>query len=286
VKLIDYRVYTAAAVNAFTPLYAAALADGHSAVLRIDSQEAYAASVPVFASTGEAIALIEALLPTGAVDSTARALIRKLLVTALVLAALAVIAGVLLGELVARPVRALTAAATRIGAGDFSASIPGGGAAEVAALAATMEDMRRNLIELTSTLRQREAEARAVLGGIVEGVYAVDANRSIRYMNPQAARLLGVTTEEAVGRFCGDVLKPQPEDGRRPCDFRCPILKARAGGSARALESLAALPGAARPTLITSAAPVDGLQVQVMREEAGADAASAAGNPQGAPQGA
>jgi PAS domain-containing protein len=281
VKLIDYRVYTAGAVNAFTPLYAAALADGHSAVLRIDSQEAYAASVPVFASTGEAIALIEALLPTGAVDSTARALIRKLLVTALVLAALAVIAGVLLGELVARPVRALTAAATRIGAGDFSASIPRGGAAEVAALAATMEDMRRNLIELTSTLRQREAEARAVLGGIVEGVYAVDANRSIRYMNPQAARLLGVTPEEAVGRFCGDVLKPQPEDGRRPCDFRCPILKARAGGSARALESLAALPGAARPTLITSAAPVDGLQVQVMREEAGADAASAAGNPQG-----
>jgi PAS domain-containing protein len=105
-------------------------------------------------------------------------------------------------------------------------------------------------------------------------------------MNPQAARLLGVTTEEAVGRFCGDVLKPQPEDGRRPCDFRCPILKARIGGSARALESLAALPGAARPTLITSAAPVDGLQVQVMREEAGADSASAAGNPQGAPQGA
>ena len=117
VKLIDYRVYTAGAVNAFTPLYSAALADGHSAVLRIDSQDAYAASVPVFASTGEAIALIQTLLPTRAVDSTARTLIRKLLLTALMLAALAVLAGVLLGELVAAPVRALTAAAMRIGAG-------------------------------------------------------------------------------------------------------------------------------------------------------------------------
>jgi PAS domain-containing protein len=266
VRLVDYRLYTAGVVNAFTPLYSAALADGHSAVLRIDSQETYAAGVPVFASTGEAIALIEALLPTSAVDTTARALIRKLLVTALILAALAVLAGALLAELVAAPVRALTAAAMRIGSGDFSASIPKGGAAEVGALARTMEDMRRNLIELTGTLRQREAEARAVLGGIVEGVYAVDRNRSIRYLNPQAARLLGVTPEEAVGRFCGDVLKPQPEDGRRPCDFRCPILKARAEGTARAIEHLGAEPGKARPTVIVSAAMVDGLQVQVMRE--------------------
>ena len=282
VRLIDYRVYTASAVNAFTPLYSAALADGHSAVARIDSQDTYAASVPVFASSGEAIALIEALLPTSAVDTTARALIRKLLVTALILAVLAVLAGVLLAELVAGPVRALTAAAMRIGSGDFSASIPLGGAAEVGALARTMEDMRRNLIELTSALRQREAEARTVLGGIIEGVYAVDRDRSIRYLNPQAARLLGVTPEEALGRFCGDVLKPQDEDGRRPCDFRCPILKARAEGSARALEQLRALPGAAHPTVIMSAAPVDGLQVQVMREETGPAAEAAAGAPQGA----
>jgi PAS domain-containing protein len=280
VKLIDYRVYTASAVNAFTPLYTAALADGHSAVLRIDSQDTYAASVPVFASSGEAIALIEARLPTRAVDAMARTVNARLLVTALILAALAVLAGVLLAELVARPVRALTAAAMRIGSGDFSASIPAGGAAEVGALARTMEDMRRNLIDLTSTLRQREAEAHAVLGGIVEGVYAVDRERSIRYLNPQAARLLGVTAAEALGRFCGDVLKPEPEDGRRPCDFRCPILRARTEGSARALEHLTAAPGAARPTVIVSAAPVEGLQVQVMREEA--EPAAAPGSGQGA----
>src|SRR5580658_5623536 len=98
VRLIDYRTYTSAPVNAFTPLYAAALADGHSAVRRIDSQEVYAASVPVFAASGEAIALIEALLPTNAVDAPARQLVRKLLTAALILGALAVLAGVLLAE--------------------------------------------------------------------------------------------------------------------------------------------------------------------------------------------
>jgi signal transduction histidine kinase/HAMP domain-containing protein len=267
VRLIDYRAYSSGPLSAFTPLYSAALADGHSAVQRIDAQDAYACAVPVFASSGEAIALIEALLPTSAVDAPTRHLVRKLLVTALILGALAVFAGLILGELVAGPVRALTAAATRLGAGDFSASIPPGGAAEVGALARTMESMRRNLIDLTSTLRRREAEAQAVLSGIVEGVYAVDKNRLITYLNPQAARLLGVTPSQAVGRFCGDVLQPRNEEGRRPCDFRCPILQARSAGSAKAVEHLGAAPGEPRTAVITSAAQVDGLQVQVIRDE-------------------
>jgi signal transduction histidine kinase/HAMP domain-containing protein len=266
IRLIDYRTYTTAPVNAFTSLYAAALADGHSAVQRIDSQDTYAAAVPVSAATGEAIALLEALLPTSAVDAPARHLVRKLLVAALLLALGAILAGAILGELVAGPVRALTAAATRLAAGDFSASIPPGGAAEVGTLARTMEDMRRNLIELTSTLRRSEAEAQAVLSGIVEGVYAVDKNRLIRYLNPLAAKLLGVLPQEAVGRFCGDVLKPRLEDGRRPCEFRCPILAARTAGSARAVEQLEAT-RETRTTVITSAAQVDGLQVQVIRDE-------------------
>jgi len=267
VKLVDYRAFTNDPVNAFTPLYSAALADGRSAVQRIDSQAVYASCVPVFSSTGEAIALIEVLLPTSVMDTSSNRLTHKLLVTALILAVLAVFAGVILSELIAGPVKALTEASVRLGQGDFSASIPPGGAAEVGALARTMEDMRRNLVDLTGTLRRREAEAQAVLGGIVEGVYAVDKDRMIRYLNPQAARLLGVAQEEAVGRFCGDVLKPRNEDGRRPCDYRCPILQARTDSSAKAIEHLQVGSADVRTTVITSSGIVDGLQVQVIRDE-------------------
>ena len=107
IRLVDYRAYTSAPVTAFTALYSAALADGHSAVQRIDAQDVYACAVPVFASSGEAIALIEALLPTSAVDAPTRHLVHKLLVTALILGVLAVFAGLILGELVAGPVRDL-----------------------------------------------------------------------------------------------------------------------------------------------------------------------------------
>ncbi len=267
VRLINYRAFTAAAVDAFTSVHSAALADGRSAVQRIQSQDLYASSFPVFASTGEAIALIETRLPAAELDTITSKLVRQLWLTALILAALAVLAGIVLGQFVAGPVRALTQAAVRLSEGDFSTSIPPRGPAEVGALARTMEDMRRNLVDLTGTLRRHEAEAQSVLAGIVEGVYAVDKDRMIRYLNPQAAKLLGVKAEDAVGRFCGDVLKPCTDHGRRPCDFNCPILNARFEGRAQAMERLQARGTEVRSTVITSSGMAEGLQVQVIRDE-------------------
>jgi signal transduction histidine kinase len=268
VRLINYRRFVEdKSVDEFTRLHSAGLSDGRSAVVRIEGLDLYAASLPIFASTGEAIALLEARLPSAEIDASVGGLVKRLLLTAIVLAALAVLAGAILGQQVTGPVSSLTDAAERLGHGDFSTSIPVGGTKEVGKLARTMEDMRNNLVELTGALRRREAEAQAVLSGIVEGVYAVDKSRVIRYLNPQAARLLGVAAEDAIGRFCGDVLKPCLENGQRPCETRCPIVRARSEGSARATEQLQLANGAARTTIITSAAPVDELQVQVIRDE-------------------
>ncbi len=129
------------------------------------------------------------------------------------------------------------------------------------------EEMERRLLATTVELRRRQAETDAVLGGIVEGVYSVDRDRRVRYLNPQAAELLGVTREEALGRFCGDLLNPQGPDGVRPCETSCPIVHARSRGSSRATEQLL-LPGGGRRTVVlTSAPPAEGRQVQVLRDE-------------------
>jgi signal transduction histidine kinase len=270
IRLINYRTFVESReTDDFTRLHSAGLSDGRSAVMRIDNPDLYAASFPVFSATGEAIVLLEARLASAEIDATVNGLVKRLLITAIILAALAVLAGAILGRQVTGPVTELTAAAERLGHGDFSTSIPVGGTREVGRLARTMEDMRNNLVDLTNTLRKREAEAQAVLSGIVEGVYAVDKSRVIRYLNPQAARLLNVPAHEAIGRFCGDVLKPcLDENGRRPCETNCPILRARAEGNTQLTERLqlnsADIP---RTTIITSAAPVDELQVQVIRDE-------------------
>jgi signal transduction histidine kinase len=276
VRLVSYRNFAQLPADAFTRLHSSALSDGSSAAIRIDDLNIFASSFPVFASSGEAIALIETHLPTLELDESVQALVRRLWITALVLGSLAVLAAVLLGKQVADPVRALTDAATRLGQGDFSTSIPVDGAAEVGKLARTMEDMRRSLVELTGHLRRREAEAQAVLNGVVEGVFAVDKSRTITYLNAQAARLFEIAPEHAVGKFCGDVLKPCVIKGahgsERPCERHCPILQAREAGDSQVVEHIQ--PGEQRrATIITSAAPVDGLQVQVIRDETQMEAA-------------
>lgn len=270
IRLINYRTFVEDRErDDFSRLHSAGLSDGRSAVMRLDAQELYAASLPIFAATGEVIAFLEARLPSSEIDASVGGLAQRLLGTAIVLAALAVLAGIILGRQVTGPVTTLTDAVEKLGQGDFSTSIPVGGTQEVGKLGRTIEDMRNNLIELTGTLRRREAEAQALLSGIVEGVYAVDKSRVIRYLNPQAARLLGVQAHDAIGRFCGDVLKPcrDTENGPRPCETRCPILRARTEGSAQATENLQLDDGPPRITIITSSSPVDDLQVQVIRDE-------------------
>jgi len=137
--------------------------------------------------------------------------------------------------------------------------------------------MRRNLVDLTTELRRREAQAQAVLGGIVEGIYAVDAERRIRFLNPQAEKLLKVSAAQATGKFCGDVLKPARDaDGRRPCEHSCPIVAARRGGAGHAVEQIwPDADGGERRVVIASAGAVDedGLQVQVLRDETELEAA-------------
>jgi signal transduction histidine kinase len=251
----------------FKELHSAALAEGTTVTRLVEARGVYASSTPVIAVTSEAVALIEAQLPTDSVTGAVDRFVRRLMLIAVFLAGLALLATVLLARRIGGPLEALAQSATALGRGDFSTSIPVSGTPEVASLARTLEDMRRNLIDATTTLRRREAEAQALLQGIVEGVFAVDAQRNVRYLNPQAARMLGVEPDAAVGRFCGDVLRPCGTDGARPCESACPIVAARQAGKAQATEILDTVTGSPRTVVITSAGAVDGMQVQVMRDE-------------------
>ena len=237
VRLINYRAFNAAPDNEFTSLHSQALTDGRFAVQRIDSLGLYASSFPVFSSSGEGIALIETRASATETDQAVSSLVWRLIVTAFVFAVLALVAGVLLGWRVTRPAEALTDAAVRLGQGDFATSIPTAGPAEIGQLARTMDDMRRNLVELNSELRHREAEAQVVLEAVVEGVYAVDQERNIRYLNPQAARLLGVEADgghRQVLRRRAQALRARDRQRHAPLrDHRLPH-PARAPGRQRA----------------------------------------------------
>jgi len=252
-----------------------ALSRGGTVAAYVGAIGSYAASLPVASTSGETIALLEARLPVEEVMAPAGDMTRNILFVAALIAALALATSIFIGHYWISAVESLTDAAERLGSGDLAASIPVGGGKELTLLGSTMERMRRNLVELTADLRRSELEAKAVLSGIVEGVYSVDEERRIRFLNPQAERLLKVSAEEAMGRFCGDVLKPSLDaHGRRPCEHSCPIIEARRGGSGRSLENVAPRADSPRRVVIASAPPAaDGMQVQVLRDETELEAA-------------
>jgi signal transduction histidine kinase len=272
-QLANFSRYTAPPDDPLTPLHSRALSTGGAAALRLPSQSGYAASVVLSASTGEVIGLLDARVDGAEFAASVRGFNRVLTLAAAIVAAIAGLVGVLYGRWLARPVVALRDAALRIGRGDFTAAIPPVAPMEVGALARSMDEMRRNLVDLTETLRRREAEAQAVLSGVVEGVYAVDADRRIRYANAQVANLLGRPERDIIGQFCGDVLQPKPVNGERPCERYCPILLARAGSKATAREALCLRDGSTRSAIIVSAPAVRGFQVQILRDETDLEAA-------------
>jgi len=90
-----------------------------------------------------------------------------------------------------------------------------------------------------------------------------------------------IRPEEAVGRFCGDVLRPEGEEGARPCDEHCPILHARFRGATRATERLRLVDGdqrgdqrgTQRVVVITSAPPAEDQQFLMISDETETEAA-------------
>jgi signal transduction histidine kinase len=235
----------------------------------------YVSVRPLRSASGTVTALVETELPGNAVSGSLTRLVRNLYLLTLLVAALATLSGWAVSRRLTRPVEALTAAAARIGRGDLSTPAPRAPGAELGTLATTMEEMRRRLLKLTSELRRRQAEGEAILTGITEGVFSVDRDRRITYLNPQTATLLGIRREEALGRFCGDVLNPRgsrEQDGLRPCEESCPILHARFRGGASATEYLQLRDGGLRAVVIASAPPAEEQQFQVMRDETDVEA--------------
>lgn len=244
-----------------------ALATGAAAAGRIPEADAYIAALPLQNAKGDVAGVLEVRLPATGMTRARDRLIGTLAALALAVATVAALVSFVAGRRFVRPLQALTSAARRIGAGDLQTPVVMAPGAEIGTLAATLEEMRQRLFQLTNDLRRQQGEAQAIITGIVEGVFTVDEERRIRFLNPQATTLLGISPEEALGRFCGDVLNPQEPDGGRPCATRCPILQARAASSARATERLALRSGQHRTVVITSAAPAEGQQVQVLRDE-------------------
>jgi signal transduction histidine kinase len=255
------------------PLRAPLLRGAETQSRRLDELGVYAAVAAIKDPDGRVVGFLESEIPTLPARASRQRLVERLSMLALVIGGLAAIGSVLIARHIALPLTRLTESADRLGGGDLTTPVSTAGSAEIGRLGASMEDMRRRLRRLTLDLEAQKADARAIVDGIVEGVYVVDRERRVVQMNAQAESLLGVSAKTAIGKFCGDVLNPEDVGGARPCEENCPILHARFRGDARATERLVAADGRRRTVIVSSSVSGGDRQVQLLRDETEVEAA-------------
>lgn len=264
-------------------LWRAAFAGGAVDAILQSTLDAVAAA-PMHGGGGEIVAVVEAAIPAAVVREPLQRFVARTLRTGFFIVGLAVLLSILLGRRLAQPIAELSRRATELGRGVLTSPVPLAGGREIRALASTLEQMRRSFVGAEAELARKRDELAAVLDGIAEGVYAVDRDRRVLYLNPPAERMLGLSAREAVGQFCGDLLLPRAENGELPCDERCPILQARFRGPVQVAERIGARgvagvevapdrPAGERTVILRSSPPSAGIQVQVLRDETAVEAA-------------
>lgn len=124
-----------------------------------------------------------------------------------------VIAGVLgfaFSEIIRRRVGAMLVAADAIAEGDFQLRLPTGLVPdEVQDLALAYNRMAVRLGDAFGAMEESRRQIAAVVESMTEGVVAFDPAGSVRVINPEAARLLGVDERDAVAR-AADELTAEP----------------------------------------------------------------------------
>jgi PAS domain S-box-containing protein len=75
-------------------------------------------------------------------------------------------------------------------------------------------------IELEESSRQSAEKHQTLVQSLPSGVITVDSHFRVTEINAQGQKIIGLTQEEVLGRFCGDVLRAGA------CDSTCPIKSA------------------------------------------------------------
>ena len=128
----------------------------------------------------------------------------------LVLTALAYL---LIGRVV-RPMERIARAADRVASGGYEHSLAGSGGRgrEVQALAASMDRMRRALLERVAQVAEQHKLLDTVLAGMREGLLVIDTNRRVILANAAIRRVLALGDAELAGRMMAEVIR-DPEVG-------------------------------------------------------------------------
>jgi PAS domain S-box-containing protein len=114
---------------------------------------------------------------------------------------------------VTKPIHLLAVAAQALERGDMHARVPVRSSDELGQLALTFNRMAETRMQFEATILAGERKLRNITSHLAEGIYVLDQQGKITFMNPEAERLLGWTREELNEKGAHSLVHYRKADG-------------------------------------------------------------------------
>jgi PAS domain S-box-containing protein len=139
------------------------------------------------------------IFPRGDIGAPIRKLFSRVALFCVPLVLLGLMVGFLLTGRILRPVRALTGALRKFGAGDLRSRLPVLGGDEVGELSNGFNTMADQLADTVRVLNERRARIRAIMDSAADGIVTLDPQGAIDSLNAAALRMSGYDPRELIG---------------------------------------------------------------------------------------
>jgi two-component system phosphate regulon sensor histidine kinase PhoR len=148
---------------------------------------------------GRQIGLVRTSHALDAIDQRIFELLQRVVLSALIALAVALLLGWLVGRRITDPLRKVSAAVASLERGEYSRRIHVDSEDEIGALASTINHLGESLGRRVDEIRRDRNETLSILASMTEGVIAVDQDERIVHLNDAAAAMLRIDADACIG---------------------------------------------------------------------------------------
>jgi two-component system phosphate regulon sensor histidine kinase PhoR len=156
---------------------------------------------------GRELGFVRAALPLTTVRQRTTAVQGNVLLGGVLAALIALAIGLFVTRRITAPLASMTVAAEAISRGEYEHRVAGGPRDEIGTLASAFNRMAAQLERRMETITEDRSKLLTILGGMVEGVVAVDRDQAVVHLNAAAGRILGVSPDKSLGRPIWEVTR-------------------------------------------------------------------------------
>ena len=164
------------------------------------------------------------------------AILRRLILLIVLVLLLGSGLAVMIARAITKPVKELVRATREVADGNYDVSIDVRSTDEIGVLAGSFRQMLSKRKEVLAALQASEKKLGDITASLGEGVIVIDGDGMVTFMNPEAERLLGWTSEDLIGRDLHALTHHHRPDGAPYPIGECPSNEVLRSGMRQDVE--------------------------------------------------